>query len=247
MPLSRRLPQDVALLIAAHGERRIGGTNAGVAGLAADLIRRNLADEIGIGFVKGHPGVDETVRAFASSTVLVYPLFLSDGYFSRVRLPQLLAEGCGRRSIRVLPPLGLDPALAALVGVKAEAAARAAGVLATDATLVLFAHGSRRDPASRTATAAMAAALVREGRFGAVRGAFLEEPPSLACSIADVPGPVVVAGLFAGEGLHGGTDLPDLLRSIGRRDVVFAGNVASFDGIAELVAGAVTRAAAEHA
>ena len=259
MSKNRPQPHDFALLIAAHGERRAGAGNAGVAEIAADLIRRNLAEEIGIGFIKGIPRIDETLRAFASATVLVYPLFLSDGYFNRVRLPQLIAKGAGWRRVRVLPPLGLDPALAALVAGRAVVALAAAGHAATGSTLVLFAHGSPSDPASRAATEAMAARLAGERRFANerefanerqfadVRCAFLDEPPGLADTIAGVRGPLAVVGLFAGEGLHGGADLPRLLSGLARPDLVFAGNVGGFDGIADIVAGAVAREAAEPA
>lgn len=247
MPLSRQLSQGFALLIAAHGERRTGAANEGAAQLAVDLMRRNLAEEIGIGFINGIPKIDETLRAFASASVLVYPLFLSDGYFNRVRLPQLLAKGSGWRNVRVLPPLGLDPALVVLVADKAASTLAQAGLATSRATVVLLAHGSSSDPASREATESMADRLGHDGRFLAVRCAFLDERPSLSESIADVSGPVVVVGLFAGEGLHGGADVPQLLGSLARDGVVFAGNVGAFDGIADLVANAVMRESAQHA
>jgi sirohydrochlorin cobaltochelatase len=247
MPLSRQPSQDSGLLIAAHGERRVGAVNEGVARLAADLMRRNLAEEIGIGFIKGMPRIDEALRAFASGSVLVYPLFLSDGYFNRVRLPQLLAKGSGWRNVRVLPPLGRDPALAGLVAEKAEVTLANAGYEASGATVVLLAHGTPSDPASHESAEAMAGRLRRDGRFLAVRCAFLDERPSLADSIADVRGPAAVVGLFAGEGLHGGADVPRLLGSLAHDRVVFAGNVGAFEGIADLVANAVARAATGHA
>ena len=87
---------DFALLIVAHA-----AGNGGVAQLAAELARRNVAGEIGVGFIKGIPAIDEMLRALASPTVLVYPLFLSDGYFNRVRLPQLLAKARVPRAVRL--------------------------------------------------------------------------------------------------------------------------------------------------
>ena len=238
---------DFALLLAAHGERRDGAGNDGVAQLAADLLRRNIAGEIGIGFIKGIPAIDETLRALASPMVLVYPLFLSDGYFNRVRLPQLLAKAGVARTVRVLDPLGLDPALADLVARKAGMAAHEAAFAQARTTVVLLAHGSASDPASRQATELLARRLDQRAAFLAVRSAFLEEPPSLAEVVASVDGPAVAVGLFAGEGLHGGVDVPQLLGELGRDRIAFAGNIGTFEGVADLVAAAVTRASTDGA
>src|SRR6267154_2459087 len=72
------------LLLAAHGERRMDADNAGVARLARSLADKGVAVEIGFGFIKGSPPVDEAIGALSSRDVVVYPLFLSDGYFTRV-------------------------------------------------------------------------------------------------------------------------------------------------------------------
>ena len=239
--------RDFALLLAAHGERRDGAGNDGVAQLAADLARRNVAGEVAVGFIKGIPAIDEAVRALASATVLVYPLFLSDGYFNRVRLPQLLAKAGGSRRVRVLDPLGLDPSLVAIVADQARAAARDAGFEETQTMVALLAHGSSSDPASHQATEQMALRLGRQARFLAVRSAFLEEPPSLAEAVGSFAGPVVVVGLFAGEGLHGAADLPQLVRELGRDRIAFAGNIGAFAGLSDLVAAAVMRASTQGA
>lgn len=241
------LLHDFALLLAAHGERRDGAGNDGVALLAADLVRRNVAEEVAVGFIKGIPAIDEAVRALASPTVLVYPLFLSDGYFNRVRLPQLLAKAGGARRVRLLDPLGLDPRLVAIVADQARAAAGAAGFAEEDTLVVLLAHGSSSDPASRQATEQMAGRLGRQARFRAVRSAFLEEPPSLAEAVASFAGPAVVVGLFAGEGRHGAADVPQLMRELGRDRVAFAGNIGVFSGLSDLVAAAVMRASTDGA
>src|SRR5262245_53897842 len=113
------------LLLAAHGERRADGDNAGVARLAGSLATKGVAEEIGFGFIKGSPTVDGAITALLSRDVIVYPLFLSDGYFTRVALPRLVEQAKGRdatRTIRILPPLGLEPALADVIADEAVAA-----------------------------------------------------------------------------------------------------------------------------
>ncbi|MDQ2081342.1 CbiX/SirB N-terminal domain-containing protein [Xanthobacteraceae bacterium Astr-EGSB] len=238
-----------ALLLAAHGERRDGAGNEGVARLAVDLAGRGLAAEVGIGFIKGTPSIAETLAGFATGEVVVYPLFLSDGYFARRRLPQLIESGqeasAARRRVHVLPPLGVDPALVDLVADEARRTADSAHMAAAAVTLVLLAHGTPRDPASRQAAEVMVQRLAATRRFYDVCPAFLEEPPSLAQALDRISGPVVVVGLFAGEGLHGGDDAPQLVREAVRADVVFAGNVGTFTGIADVIAAAVRRASTD--
>lgn len=237
-----------AVLIAAHGERRDGAGNEGVARLAAALAERGLAAEIGVGFIKGDPGIAAALNGFSVPDVLVYPLFLADGYFFRTRLPRIIAaagEGAAvRYRVRMLPPLGVDPLLVDVVADEARRTAAAAG-MDDAAAVVLLAHGTPRDPASRQAADTMACRLRDGGLFHSVRSAFLEEPPSLAEALAGIAGPAVVVGLFAGEGLHGAADVPRLITEIARPDVVFAGNVGGFAGLADVVAAAVRRASTD--
>ena len=109
-------------------------------------------------------------------------------------------------------------------------------------TLILLAHGSSKNSASRSATERLAD-RVRLGRpFHGVRVAFLEEPPSLNDAALESPGPIIVAGLFAGNGLHGADDVAHLMAALRRDDVVFAGNIAAFPELADVVAATVERA-----
>ena len=59
---------------------------------------------------------------------------------------------------------------------------------------------------------------------------------------AELPGPVIIFGLFMGEGLHGAGDAPRLVQELGRPDAVYAGTLAQLDGIEEVVAAALGRA-----
>jgi sirohydrochlorin ferrochelatase len=110
------------------------------------------------------------------------------------------------------------------------------------ANVILLAHGSSGDGASREATAHLANEVRRHLRFRDARIALLEESPSLPEAARDLSGPVIVFGLFAGDGMHGAEDAPRLVAALGRADAVFAGTITSLDGIADLVAAAVGRA-----
>jgi sirohydrochlorin ferrochelatase len=228
-----------ALVLAAHGERRNGADNEGVARLAARLRARGIA--AGYGFIKGAPSIAEAVARFSDQDILVYPLFLADGYFTRTLLPQRLAQAGAfsrDRAVEILPPLGLDPALAPLVSARAVVEAESRGWAAEHTEVVLLAHGSRSNTASRIAAERLAEQVAASHAFAGQHVALLEEPPALGAVVSTLSGPVVVVGLFVGEGLHGGGDAPRLVANIDRPDVVFAGNIGGSEGLVDIIAAA---------
>jgi len=235
-------PPSLALLLAAHGERGGRAGNAGLKRLGDALAAGGVAPEVGIGFVKGTPTVVESLRTLAAKSIVVYPVFASDGQFSRVRLPQLLDEsGVGKRVLHIFAPLGIDPGLAPIVARHLAARIRAEGRQAEQTNVILMAHGSRRDPASRLAAQGLAERLVGSVPFRSVGVALLEEPPSLQQATAGLVGPILVVGLFCGDGMHGAEDVWREIAQCGRADIVFAGNIGEFDGIDELIAAAVAQ------
>jgi sirohydrochlorin ferrochelatase len=239
-PVHRR----VALLIAAHGERGGNGDNAGVWRLAEALKARGLVDEVGCGFIKGKPDISETLRAFAATEVVIYPLFASDGYFTRIRLPEILETEKTDKTIHVLPPLGLDPKLPDVILRHVRHCATSNGIDCQKAIAILLAHGSRHDPISRQAAEGMVEAIRRRGGLRGVEVAFLDEPPSLQQVLAEPEGPAIVVGLFCGDGVHGREDVPRQMEGTGRADIFLAGNISQFEEVAELIATAVSRALA---
>jgi sirohydrochlorin ferrochelatase len=231
-----------ALLLTAHGERRDDAENVSVARLAQNLAAAGVATEVGFGFIKGSPTVNNAIRALSLPHIIVYPLFLADGYFTRVALPRLIEQAKRQdQIITVLAPLGLDPALGDLIVDETLDAARCHSILPEEVTVVLVAHGSTSDKASRIATEQLAD-RVRERRcFRDTRFALLEEAPSLAEATADTRGPIIVVGLFAGEGVHGADDTKRLVAELGRDDIVLVGPVGTFGGIDAVIAAAVIR------
>lgn len=232
-----------ALLLAAHGERRPDAGNEGVFRIARALTDRGLVPEIAVGFISGVPTVRDALEKLTADRILVYPLFASSGYFTRDRLVQILDEANDDgRKIDMLPALGVDPGLPDLVLDQATQSAREHGFAPQACAVILLAHGSRRNPASRRATERMASEIERRAIFRTAAVAFLEELPSLAETAAAIEGPALVVGLFSGEGLHGARDAPRLVAQLRRSDIVFAGIMGSAPGIPELVAQAVMKA-----
>lgn len=242
--LARKPGRGVGVLLAAHGERGEGADNQGVIQLAERLAERIEGAAVEIGFLKGSPSISDAVQRLADYDMLVYPLFLSDGYFTRALLPRHLEEAgafARGRATGVLVPLGLDPALADLILDRASSVVRAQGWPIEHTDLVLLAHGSGSNPASRVVTERIAGELALRRSFARVRPAFLEETPGLEVAVATSRVHAVVVGLFAGEGLHGGKDTSQLIAELACPTVAFAGNVGGFAALPDLIAAALRR------
>lgn len=207
----------------------------------ADLGARRIFCEVSYGLIKGTPSIGAALGCLQARDVLVYPLFLADGYFARNKLPRLVAAASGTapRAIRILPPLGLDPALVDVIAARIAAAATERAIESGSATVVVLAHGSTSDDASRSAAERVVRGLQARRRYRDVRAAFLEEPPALETVLADAHGPVLVVGLFAHDGLHGSEDAAELIARAGRSNVSFVGNVGTWPEIADLIAAAM--------
>ena len=139
--------------------------------------------------------------------VLVYPLFMSDGWFSTAELPRRLACA-GAEDARLLPAFGMDPAVHRLCLTRARTAVAAHPP--GSAALVLAAHGSPTDPRPAAATRTAATVLEASGAFREVRCGFIDEAPFLA-DAARVEAPAVCLPFFAGRAGHVETDLPEAL------------------------------------
>ncbi len=235
-PLTDGKRAKVALLIAAHGERQPDAANESVQRIAQALAKQGLVGEVAVGFINGQPAIGEALGALTARRIIVYPLFAANGYFTRDRLVQLIDEAnTPDRHVEILPPLGLDPGLPDLVIGRLAQVARERRFAAETCAVVLLAHGSRRNPASREATEAIAQEIASGGAFRDVGVAFLEEQPFLDDTMRSLEGPAVVMGMFSGEGLHGARDAPHLVARLGREDVVYAGVIGNASGIEEMI------------
>lgn len=131
----------------------------------------------------------------------VYPLFMAEGHFVRVKLPRVLAEH-GFEAVRLLPVFGLDPGLVDLIDHRLRSIASIeGGRRPADLAIVLVAHGSASgDAGSRLASEAITATL-RTRLCADIHLGFIEEEPVFDRLIAEVR-PAIVVGLFVSAGTH---------------------------------------------
>lgn len=232
-----------ALILAAHGESDVPDPNRALREHAAAL-KDNLACQlIGCGVMNGAPGFDDALAEAISAgadEIIIYPFFMSDGYFVRKLLPEKLAAAGVEERTSLLPPLGLDPGLASVMMEHALAAAGKAGFPPTETRLLVIGHGSKSMPASANATLRVSDDLAAIGNFLSVETAFLEEPPFLLNVLASHKGAWVVSGFFAGNGLHSTHDVPATIEESGAR-AVYSGPVGASDDVRQLIVEAVKR------
>lgn len=233
--------EDIAVVIAAHGDRAGKAPNRTVLAHSSALAASGAFRHAGAGVLNGEPAL-ETALALAAASgaagIAVFPFFMSGGYFTGTVLPARIASAGMTAKCRLLAPLGLDPRLPGLMSDRALEAARSAGFRPGDTALLVAGHGSKLGPASARATLRIAEAVRQRATFARVSIALLEEPPFLGGALAAAIGPLVVTGFFSGDGLHAGEDVPEAIRASGR-DAVYAGPVGGLPGVAGLIRDAV--------
>lgn len=180
----------------------------------------------------------------AGATLLVYPHFMADGWFSTEELPRRLGR-VGAAEPAVLPAFGRDPSVHALALSRAAEALAAQGWAPGEAALLLAAHGHPTDPRAAAAARAAARHLAASGLFREVATGFVDQPPYLA-EAAHLAAPALCLPYFALNAGHVVTDLPQALAQARFPGPTLApiGTDAQVPGI---IAAALARAAAERA
>lgn len=129
------------------------------------------------------------------ASVQVYPMFMADGWFTRVALPERLEAAAPGAEHPVLTPFGLDPALVDVATAAVGAAIAQAGRTAAQAELLLAAHGSFKSPAPAAVATAFGAALGQRTGLASLATGFIDQAPQIAAV-----GAGMMAGMKAGQG-----------------------------------------------
>ena len=233
-------PHALAAVLASHGDR--GGTapNAALAA-QAEAVRALTGLPVATGVLKGEPTIEQALAEAAASSpfaIVLYPLFMADGYFVEKVRARVLAAGLTPEP-QVLAPLGLDPRLPDILVQEAVTVAETRGFEPLSSRLLIVGHGSKLGPASATATRKAAARAALARRFASVTTAFLEEEPFLEDALRAGSAPTVVAGFFFGDGLHAGEDVPDAIEETGA-NAIYTGAIGNAPAVAPLIAAALT-------
>jgi sirohydrochlorin ferrochelatase len=238
--------ERVALVVAAHGDRGSADRNAALKAHTRRIGERNLFAGVFCGVLNGEPDLAKALREAEEAScerILVYPFFMSGGYFVDIKLRERIAAAKLCASVHVLRPLGLDPALAGLLLERSIHAACASGFEVGRTALLVGGHGSKRRGASAEATEAAARFMRTHSPFLEVATAFIEEKPLVCDTLARLSAPTVIACFFSGEGLHGGHDVPAAMRRA-RAPCVYTRPIGTDPAIAVLIEDAALAALA---
>lgn len=238
---------ETAVVLAAHGERGGDMKNASLHALVGTLLTQGTFKSVGGGVLNGTPSLGDalaTARASGAKQILVYPLFMSDGYFVDTKLPEeISAAGCEGLA-KVMAPLGSDDELVALMLRRAAVLARDERMSPANTRLLVVGHGSKSGkPASAAATKRFAGSLRGRGVFRTIDVAYLEEAPLLADVLKASDQTTIVLGYFFAPGLHAAEDVPNALAQSGA-DAIYAGAVGGDVAVGDVILNALAEEAA---
>ena len=236
---------DVAVVLAAHGDRGGKAPNAVLLAHRDALAGRGLFRHVAAGALRSDalPFEDALQQAHASGAarIAVYPMFMADGYFTAKVLPErIMAAGLTERC-HVLRPLGLDPQMPELMISHALTSASADGLNPVHSRLLVVAHGSKHGRASLRSTERVACAIRRQQKFCCVETAYLEETPFLAEQLRSTPLTTIVLGFFSGDGMHASEDVPERIAQ-SRMHAKYAGTIGHHRAIPGVIEAAVRTA-----
>lgn len=202
------MTEPVALIVA-HGQP---GDPDGQQ-LAVEELAAKVSAMLGARDVRGAtlamPGaLENAVAAGAGRGVLIYPMFMAGGWFTRVELPRRLSDA-GALDAQILPPFGADPGLPQLALALLTDAAAAQGWRLAETGLLIAGHGSGRSRAPADAVYALAEKLIPHVARTAC--GFVEEPPHIFESARGFGPRAICLPFFATRAEHVTQDLPRAL------------------------------------
>lgn len=206
-----------SVLLAAHGSSL---TNTAIVDLA-----RSLAELTGFavsaGFHVGEPSFEDAASALVGEPLVILPLMMARGYFSRQVLPRSLRDSAASRSRQIIyaDPLGLHPELAARLAARVATALE--DLELARPFIALVGHGTSRDSESRDSAVATARCIARI-LDRPCQAYFLDDSPLVEQAVVDAADrDLLVLPFLVGGGQHSGIDLERIgVPQSGRRAVL---------------------------
>lgn len=157
-------------------------------------------------------GALEAARIAAGDAPLIYPHFMTQGWFTGDNLRKRLGDTPGAE---ILPPLGVEPGLPALTAGLLRGVLQTKGWQAGESALFIAGHGSGRSPNSARDTGRFAGALAQLIGFREMRVGYVEQAPYLAEAAAGLGRQAICLPFFAARGGHVTDDIPQALDEAG--------------------------------
>jgi sirohydrochlorin cobaltochelatase len=101
---------DEALLLIGHGSARYPHAGSAMLRHAESLRAGGHFGQVEVSVLNGSPPVSEAITAIDKPTIRIVPMFMEEGYFSRVVVPQAIAAAVGSTShvSAGLPPMVIE-------------------------------------------------------------------------------------------------------------------------------------------
>lgn len=217
-----------ALILIGHGSHLNADSSAPVYAHAAAIRASGAFDEVHEAFWKEEPPLTSVLHLSGADEVLIVPLFLSEGYFTREVLPREIGltgpvMRDGKRTFRYLPPVGTHPAMTSMILRRAGRALGTDPVRRGGASLIVVGHGTERNSTSANTVYALVERLRERGDFGSVTCGFLDEAPYISDVVSgSTYAEVVFVPFFVAEGWHTRETIP--------AELGLTGDVTSKDG-----------------
>ena len=205
-----------SLVLAAHGSR-CGGAADALETIAGRFRQFDMFQQVLTSYHQGQPVFGQIPELVSGDSVVVVPVFLAEGYYSKKVLPRELTRAPLSRSIDIwlTPVVGCDSRLrSALLG-RVRSRIRQLGWNPERTAVVVLGHGTPRSSTSSRTTHEAAAFLRSEGPCKTVLAAFLDDIPTPreAMQGTDADHCIVLPFLF-GSGDHAG-ELAQLFGLVG--------------------------------
>jgi sirohydrochlorin cobaltochelatase len=207
------------LLIVGHGSTVNPDSSAPTLAHAAEIRRRNIFAEVQCAFWKEEPSLRDARFLFDPemiSEVYVVPNFISEGYFTQTVIPREL-ELDGKMTKRPNgqtwfygEPVGNHSMMTELLVQRAREIAP--GVVESEASFLIVAHGTDLNENSAVAAKREATKIRALNRYANVLNVYMEEQPLVSDwqLLTSTPN-VIVVPFFISDGLHSYQDIPVLL------------------------------------
>jgi len=223
----------ISVILCAHG----GAAGAAAAeGHAARLRERGAFEGVMACGLRGAPDLAAVFSRVRSSSAVVVPMLMADGYTCRKVLPAAVADAAPEGLVvRIAPPLGTHPGVADIIARRARQVCLDRGWAMAQTGLLVVGHGTARDPRSGESVEAAATRLRDCRAFADVRAAYLEQSPLAGDALCEIRAEFcLVAGYLFDVGGHAAQDLPALIRTQ-RPDSFYLGPVGIDPEIVEII------------
>jgi len=203
---------EYSLVLAAHGSEAAADSNAPVEHLAKEIEKRGLFAKVTPSFLIGSPDMSCVLEHVPTDKVIVVPLMTSSGYYLNSVIPKRLAENDGASEPQwfISSVAGMHPLVANLMIDRVSGQLEQQEIRASQTTIALIGHGTRRNKNSAKSTFALFEKLKLAFPEARNRVAFLDQDPEATLVGASiVEGHTIVVPFLISRGPHTTVDVPE--------------------------------------